>query len=152
MGSHKVAEVVALEGGIFASDRAFDDANRYDAAAEISLLAHGNIGLSVTADPMVVVTTQGIGFNDATGGTNKLQSTAGSIFIGTGAQVMANFTGGNGTNGTNLLTACGGVFNSGTVNPADTNPADDSGVCLVPLPTPLFPDCQSVESRVSCAC
>jgi hypothetical protein len=136
----------AINGSIIASDRAFDDANRYNAAARINLQAGSDIGLSVSgaindgaSDNRKAVVSSQAGDNGK-GGTNLLRSFNGSINIGTHAQVLANFAGTAGANGANLLTACGGVNNAGTVSPADANTSDDSGVCSG-TPDPLFLDC-----------
>lgn len=125
----------AINGSIVAIDRAFDDANRYNAAAQINLQAGSDIGLSVSGsinngasdNSKAVVSTQG--GSSGNGGTDLLRSFNGSINISSNAQVLANFAGTPGANGANLLTACVGVNNAGTVLPADANASDDSGVC-----------------------
>jgi hypothetical protein len=142
--------LIDARGGlrIFASDRAFDDANRFNAAAQISLQAGDNISLIVTPsiddgasnNSKPVVSTQG--GDTGKGGTNILRSFNGLILIGN-AQVLADFSGRPGAGGANLLTACLGVNNSGTVAPADLVPGDDSGVCGG-TPDPLFLDCSDL--------
>jgi hypothetical protein len=142
-------DVRSLEGKIIASDRAFDNANRYDTNATINLLSKDNIDLSATGrsnsvpkggDPlaMPVVSTQA--GKNGKGGTNTLRSYSNGITIGPNAQVLANWSPNPGSNGTNLLTSCTGVTNNGTVNPADLVPGDDSGVCA-PGPPSKFTDC-----------
>jgi hypothetical protein len=134
-----VIDVRSLEGKIIASDRAFDNANRYNTNAKVNLLANGNIDLSVTASKnygaadntkAVVSTHAGIG---GKGGENILRSYSGSISIGLKAQVLADGT----TAGTNLLTSCTGVTNNGIVNPVPVI----SSNCVPPAPTGLFTDC-----------
>jgi hypothetical protein len=136
----------AINGSIIASDRAFDDANRYNAAAQINLQAGSDIGLNVGSgindgasdNSKAVVSTQAGA--SGKGGTNLLRSFNGSINIGTDTQVLADFAGTPGANGANLLTACVGVNNAGTVSPSDANASDDSGVCGG-TPDPTFLDC-----------
>ena len=140
---------VSVNGRIVAKDRAFDIANRFNALNDITLFAAGNIDLSVTAsiddgaadNTKPVVNSQG--GSAGKGGKNTLRSYSGGILIGPKAQVLANFVGTPGSNGTNLLTSCTGVTNNGTVNPADLVPGDDSGVCAPPAPDPLFAGCGS---------
>jgi hypothetical protein len=153
-----VINVRSIEGKIVASDRAFDDANTYNTNAKVNLLSKGNIELSATGRKnsvhfpdgvteylMPVVSTQDGSVSH--GGTNTLRSYAGSIMIGQKAQVLATPAGPPG--GTNLLTSCTGVTNSGTVNPADLIPGDDSGVCVPSAPEPLFESC--ADFGVECA-
>jgi hypothetical protein len=133
--------VISHEGRIIASDRAFDFENRFNELNAITLLAKGNIELSVTdsinADASnnskSVVSTRG--GDTGQGGTNTLRSYTGSIVVGTNAQVLSDFAGRPGSNGTNTLISCGGVTNNGTVTPSDANTADDSGVCTPNVPS-----------------
>lgn len=149
-------KVVCLDGGISGSDRAFDFANRFNASNDITLHASDDIDLSVTGsinagagnNVKAVVSTQG--GDTGKGGTNTLRSFSGGISIGAGAQVLANFTGRPGSNGTNLLTSCTGVTNAGTVNPADLVPGDDTGVCVPPAPEPILPVCDEGDVLASC--
>lgn len=142
-------DVRSIGGKIIGMDRAFDDANRYNTAAKIGLLAKGDITLSVTAakddgaanNTKPVVSTQG--GNNGKGGTNTLRSFSGGINIGANAQVLADFAPAPGANGTNLLTSCTGVNNLGTVKPADLIPGDDSGVCTPAAPDPIWTDCSN---------
>ena len=145
-----VIDVRSIGGDIIASDRAFDDANRYNASAVIDLQAHSDIDLSVTAainagakdNSKAVVSTQNtMAGKNSQGGQNLLRAFSGGITIGSNAQVLANFVKAPASNGTNLLTSCTGVTNSGTVSPPDLVLGDDSGVCAVPAPVPLFTDC-----------
>jgi len=155
-----VIDVRSLGGKITASDRAFDNANRYNQDAKINLLAKYNIELSVTPRTNVgapdntkaVVSTQGgkSGLSGGKGGTNTLQSFGGGIIIGEKAQVLANYIGtSSSSTGTNLLISCTGVTNNGEVNPTDANTSDDSGVCTPDTPTPLLGNC--AEFEVGCA-
>jgi uncharacterized repeat protein (TIGR01451 family) len=140
-------DVRSIGGGITASDRAFDDANRYDASAVINLAAQGDIDLSVSGsvndgaanNSKAVVSTQA--GKNGTGGQNLLRAFSGGIGIGANAQVLADFSANPASNGTNLLTSCLGVTNNGTVKPPDLNLADDAGVCAPTAPTPLVTDC-----------
>lgn len=140
-------KVLSLEGRIVSSDRAFDFANRFNRLNDITLWAKGDINLSVTGsfnagasnNRKAVVSTEG--GDTGRGGVNMLRSYGGRILIGTNAQVLADFTGRPGSNGTNLLTSCLGLANSGIVTPADAEGADDSGVC-----TPTGP-----QTLLSCA-
>jgi hypothetical protein len=133
--------VISHEGRIIASDRAFDFENRFDELNAITLLAKGNIELSVTdsinADTSnnaeSVVSTRG--GDSGQGGTNRLRSYTGRIVVGTDAKVLSDFVGRQGSNGTNALTSCAGVTNNGTVTPSDANVADDSGVCAPDAPS-----------------
>jgi PKD repeat protein len=174
-----IISVVSLEGNIIASDRAFDNANRYNTFPNISnptvtdtslidLRAYGNIELTATGrtnsvsvggDPlaMAVVSTQG-GLHGR-GGKNVLRSYGGSIIVGDGvddvgetAQVLANWSSGTGSNGLNLLTSCSGVTVGvdGQVAPADLIPSDDSGVCSPVAPSSLFNDC--MDFTIECVC
>jgi len=140
---------VSTGGQILALDRAFDIANRFNALNDITLFARNDIRLLVSAsidngavdNAKPVVNSQG--GSAGKGGTNTLRSFSGGILIGLKAQVLANFVGTPGSNGTNLLTSCMGVVNNGTVNPADGVPGDDAGVCAPPAPAPLFEGCGS---------
>lgn len=123
----------SLGGLILASDRAFDDANRFNAAAVIDLQAKFDIILSVSADPQAVVSAQG--GDTGQGGTNRLRSFSGEVEIGPGAKVLADFTGRPGSNGANFLISCETLINSGTVNPPATVV---NGLCSPPAPDPLF--------------
>lgn len=142
-------DVRSLGGNILAYDRAFDDANRFNAAARITLQAAAGIFLRVTTtvndgasdNSKAVVSTQA--GSTGKGGTNLLRAFNGDVSIGLGAQVLANFTGIPGANGANLLTACSSVINNGTVSPADADTSDDSGVCGGG-PDPLFLDCSDL--------
>jgi len=73
------------------------------------------------------------------GGTNDLRSYSGSITIGVNAVVTAT----GATAGTNLLTACTGVTNNGTVTPADANTGDDTGTCAPAAPQPIYTSCSA---------
>jgi hypothetical protein len=136
---------VSTGGNILALDRAFDIANRFNLKNDITLFAAQNIRLLVSAsidngaadNTKPVVNSQG--GSAGKGGTNTLRAFSGGILIGLKAQVLANFVGTPGSNGVNLLTACVNVINSGTVNPPDAVPADDTGVCGG-APDPLFPE------------
>jgi hypothetical protein len=156
-------KVVSLEGKIIASDRAFDNANRFNTNATITLLAKGNIELTATgasnsvhypasenAKAMAVVSTQG--GDCGQGGTNTLRSYSGGISIGPNTQVLANWTGRPGSSGTNLLTSCTGVNVGvdGQVNPADANTSDDSGVCGS-APDAIYTD-PGADFGVECEC
>jgi hypothetical protein len=130
--------VVSVEGKIEAYDRAFDFANRFNQLATIDLSAKGDIALSSTHYVIAVVSTQGSG-GGGIGGKNRLRSYSEGIIIGVNAQMLAD---GTAVNGTNLLTSCAGVANSGLVKPADSVPGDDSGVCSSEAPDPLFDSCE----------
>jgi len=139
--------VVSLEGKIIASDRAFDNANTFNTNAKIYLLSKGNIELSATGrsnsvqsgDPLLMPVVSTRDGTVSHGGTNTLRSYAGSIKIGQKAQVLATPL------GTNLLTSCTGVTNSGIVDP----PATISTSCTPDAPTPIFNSCADfgVECR-----
>lgn len=145
-------DVRSIDGKIIASDRAFDNENRFNTNAKINLFAKGNIELSVTANKnagatdnaKVVVSTRA--GSAGTGGTNTLRSYSGGISIGKNTTVSAADT----TDGTNLLTSCSGITNNGIVDPTDANTADDSGVCTPLAPTGLFTSCG--DFGVSCQC
>ena len=142
-------DVRSLGAGIFGTDRAFDNANRFNAAAQINLLAEGDVNLAVsasiddgaTSNSKPVVTTQA--GDTGKGGTNRIQAFNEFIAIGANAQVLADFAGRPGAVGANLLTSCLGVFKAGTVSPPDTDVLDDSGVCGGG-PDPLFLDCSEL--------
>jgi hypothetical protein len=91
-------------------------------------------GGDATFNPVVDTAATG---SPSQGGTNDLRSYSGSITIGVNAVVTAA----GATAGTNLLTACGGVTNNGTVTPADANPGDDNGTCAPAAPSPLYSSC-----------
>jgi hypothetical protein len=139
----------SLNGKIVASDRAFDIANRFNGLNDITLLASGNIELSVTLavdngavnNAKPVVNSQG--GSAGMGGNNGLRSFSGQIQIGTNAQVLANFTGTPGSNGTNTFTTCLGVVNNGTVLPAAPASAP---MCAPPGPTPVFSGCEQFNA------
>lgn len=139
----------SLQGKIVASDRAFDIANRFNGLNDITLLANGNILLSVTAsiDNGAVNNTKAVvnsqGGSDGKGGNNGLRSYAGQIQIGVNAQVLANFTGTPGLNGTNTFTTCLGVINNGIVLPAAAVVTSCD-----PGPTPVFSGCD--QFNVAC--
>lgn len=143
-GGTGLIKAVSLGGKIIATDRAFDFENRFNANNAITLQAQGNIELSVTSvkndgastNAKAVVSTRG--GTAGKGGTNTLRSYAGGIIIGTNAQVLADFTGTPGTNGTNLLISATGITNLGLVNPADLVTSDNSGVTTPPAPPVLF--------------
>lgn len=141
----------SLAGKIVASDRAFDIANRFNGLNDITLLAKGDIQLSVTAaidngalnNAKAVVNSQG--GSAGKGGNNGLRSFSGQIQIGPNAQVLANFTGTPGSNGTNTFTTCLGVVNNGTVAP----PAPPSAPVCDPGPTPFFTGCGQFNTGCS---
>lgn len=143
---------LSLQGKIVASDRAFDIANRFNGLNDITLRANGNIELSVTLfkdngaadNTKAVVNSQG--GSAGKGGTNDLRSFLGAILIGQKAQVLANFVGTPGSDGTNLLVSCLGITNNGTVLPADLVPGDDSGVCTLVGLRPLFRGCDEFNA------
>src|SRR5262249_33341045 len=95
----------ALNGSIIAHQRSFDDENRFNTLALIKLLAGDHIDLSVTGsindgatnNVKAVVSTQA--GDTGQGGINVLQAFNNGISIGTGAQVLANYTGRPGANG-----------------------------------------------------
>ena len=150
-----VVDVRSIGGKIIGNDRAFDVSGRNRLAtnfAHISLFAKDNIELSRLGanddfNPVVDATAPGAGDK---GGTNELRSYSGSIIINTNARVSANVVSGSGTDGTNLLTSCGGVTNNGSVTPADANGADDSGVCSPDSPEKIFASC--LDFGVGCSC
>jgi hypothetical protein len=143
---------VSINGRIVASDRAFDIANRFNLLNDITLLARDDIDLSVTGaidngalnNTKAVVNSQG--GSAGKGGINGLRSVFGKITIGVNAQVLANFVGTPGSDGKNFLVSCLGVFNSGTVAPADGVPGDDIGTCTGIAPSPLFSGCDQFNA------
>ena len=133
-----LVDVRSLNGSIIGFDRAFQSFGRYNTTARIRLLAA--IDLSLTRpgatnsfNPVVDSGSSGGG----PGGTNELRAHQGAITIGVNAVVSAVGT----TAGKNLLTACTGVTNIGTVNPADAVTGDDSNVCVPVAPTAIFTGC-----------
>jgi len=80
------------------------------------------------------------------GGSNTRRASSGAIRTGAKAQVVANFTGGPGTDGMNLLASCTGVSNLGTVSPAFPIPGDDAGVCVPVARGPIVPLCTGEDS------
>jgi hypothetical protein len=133
-----LVDVRSLNGSIIGFDRAFQSFGRYNASARIRLLAATDLSITRPGatngfNPVVDSASSGGG----PGGTNELRAYQGSITIGTNAVVSATGT----TPGTNLLTACAGVTNNGTVNPADAVTGDDSNVCVPVAPTAMFTGC-----------
>jgi hypothetical protein len=59
-------------------------------------------------------------------------------------------TGPSANPGANFLISCDGITNNGTVDPADTNGADDTGTCAPISPPELFEECS--EFGVNCFC
>jgi hypothetical protein len=139
-------EVQSLEGHIFASDRAFDNANRFNDEATITLAAHDDFLFWATdrlnsvrsGDPLLKDVVSTMAGRDGQGGVNTLRSYSGDIIIGPHARM--NATGSH--NGQNRLTSCSPVKNGSVIDPPDADPSDDAGVCAPPAPAPRFLDCQ----------
>jgi hypothetical protein len=145
-----VVDVRSLSGKISGSDRAFQAFGRYNGSARIRLwsaldMSLNLLGSNATFNPVVDSSAAG---SPSQGGTNELRSYSGHITIGAGALISAT----GATPGANLLTACTGVTNNGTVSPADANTADDSGTCAPAAPSAQFTSCSQVNREVSCAC
>jgi hypothetical protein len=143
LGGDGDIKVVSTNGGIRASDRAFDFDGRFNGLNVITLSAMNNIALGVTAsindgaadNSKAVVSSQGgVG---GMGGTNNLGSETGQVIVGANAQVRANAPGG--ADGKNVLQGClaPGVIRTGTVVPLDVLVDDMS----CPPVTPLFTNC-----------
>lgn len=139
-------DVRSLGGRIVASDRAFDNRNRYNATAVITLLARDAIELSVTAavdngaaDNAKPVVNVGAG-SGGQGGTNALRSFSGDISIGAQVELRADFMKPSGSSGANDLTACTGVLNLGTVVPAAFIATKCPGAEPA-VPAPLYTGC-----------
>ena len=99
----------------------------------------GTVMYDNSFNPVVSVASPRVGDK---GGKTDLRSFAGTINIGTSALVSAAVPAGSGSvQGINQLSSCMGIFNSGTINPADLNTADDSGNCGEAAPVALFTDC-----------
>jgi len=147
-------DVRSTGGNIIASDRAFDNANRFNTNAINNLFAKGSITLSSTGrsnsvqsgDPLLMAVVSTRAGSSGTGGTNTLRSYGGGISIGSKAQVLADGT----ASGTNLLTSCTGIINLGSILPADLNAFDDSGACTPSEPLPLFQGCCISGSLCQC--
>jgi hypothetical protein len=145
-----LVDVRSLEGNIFGNDRAFDVSGRNRLAtnfAHIRLWSKLNIvlnrpGANNNFNPVVDASSPSIGDK---GGTNELRSYSGGIMVGANALVSAAVPLGNGSvQGANMLTSCLGVTGTGSITPADTNPADNSGICPPgnpAAPVPLYTDC-----------
>ena len=114
-----VIDVRSLEGSIIAEDRAFDNANRFNGDASITLLARHDVHLSVS-DSIAKKVVDSDGGQDQTGGTNTIRSYGGSVEVDTGAIVSASL---------NSLISC-------SVVPADAVQSDDSGACSPVRPQP----------------
>lgn len=139
-----LVDVRSMLGNIIANDRAFDVSGRNRLStnfAHINLEAGQNISLNRLGsnnsfNPVVDASSPSVGDK---GGQNDLRSYAGNIFLGTNAVISANVPAGSGSvQGSNNLASCLGVVNNGTINPADTNPNDDLGVCNSSQPVVLF--------------
>jgi hypothetical protein len=138
-------EVRSLEGRIVASDRAFDNANRFNAEATITLAARDDILFSTThrlnsvqsGDPLLKDVVSTMAGRDGQGGVNTLRSYSGAIVIGAHARISATGS----RNGQNRLTSCSPVENGGVIDPPDADLLDDAGVCAPPAPAPRFLNC-----------
>ncbi|MBI3301953.1 MAG: putative Ig domain-containing protein, partial [Deltaproteobacteria bacterium] len=148
-----VIDVRSLGGRIIASDRAFDNANRFNTTATINLLAASDIDLMTTGRPndvrlpasqdpldMPVVNVQAERGNNGGGGTNRLRSFSGGVSLGANACVLAGFTAKPATPGVNLLTACHEVVIDADAC-VDPPPSIIDPVCNPPALDPLFSDC-----------
>ena len=132
-------QVVSVGGGIIAFDRAFDFAARFDRLNSITLLAKNNIALSAVG-PQAVVSTQG--GPGGQGGTNFLRSFGGDVVISPTAGVLADFTSGPGSVGTNTIFSCSAAPPPGqNIRPLA---GGSSSVCLPPTPPPLFVGCSDI--------
>jgi hypothetical protein len=125
--------VLSLEGGITAQDRAFDTAGRYNDKAAITLKANDAIFLTApsgtAAKPLAVVDNRGT-LSGSRGGTNRIRSYSSGVTVGPNAQVLAT---GVATAGKNHLVGTP-VTILGTVNPPNSvAPAAD------PINDPLAP-------------
>ena len=133
-----LVDVRSLTGGITGTNRAFQSFGRYNGSSRIRLWSKLNMSLTrpgsdATFNPVVDSSATA---SPSQGGTNELRSYCGSITIGVNALISAT----GATPGTNLLTASTGVFNGGSVNPADANTGDDTGGCS-PGPEALYSSC-----------
>ncbi|OGZ46559.1 MAG: hypothetical protein A3J54_02605 [Candidatus Ryanbacteria bacterium RIFCSPHIGHO2_02_FULL_45_13b] len=134
-GSHGgVIDVRSQNGNITLSDRAIDNANRYNAEATVTIFAKKVIRMSVsdridagasTNEKPVIMNSAG---RDGTGGTNTIRSFAGPILLSEGAHILS-LGGLNGSAGINNISSCSGFTLAGIVNPSDANTADDSDLC-----------------------
>lgn len=139
-------ELRSLEGRIFASDRAFDNADRFNTEATITLAAHDDLLFWATrrlnsvrsGDPLLKDVVSTMAGRDGQGGVNTLRSYSGDIIIGSRARISATGS----LNGQSRLTSCSPVKNGGVIDPPDADPSDDAGVCAPPAPAPRFLDCQ----------
>jgi hypothetical protein len=134
-----LVDVRSLSGKISGTDRAFQSFGRYNASSRIRLwaaldMSFSRLGSNATFNPVVDSSAAG---SPSQGGTNELKSYSGRITVGAGALISAT----GATAGTNLLTACTGVTNNGTVSPADANTSDDTGTCSPAAPAPLYTSC-----------
>lgn len=139
-------EARSLMGKIIATDRAFDNANRFNADAKINLFAFSDILLSVTSliNDGASTSTKAVVNNqagrDGKGGVNTIRSHQAGITIGASSQVLANH-GPNGSNGQNLFTSCTGVTNVGIVDPAAVITTDCNTIVINEfLPNPAGAD------------
>ena len=136
-----LVDVRSIHGLVAGTNRAFQSFGRYHtaaAASRVRLFAGTNIELSrpggnAAFNPVVDSLASP---SAGSGGTNELRAFGGNILIDGNALV----SGTGATPGSNLLTSCLGVNKLGTVDPADPNAGDDSGVCA-PEAAPLFADC-----------
>ena len=142
-----LVDVRSANGAIAGTNRAFQSFGRYHFAgsSRVQLYAHSNIELSrpgTTSNDNPVVDSLASPFAGS-GGTNDLRSFSGHILIDGNALVSAT----GATAGSNLLRSCLGVNKLGTVDPADADASDDSGLCSPSSPTLTLPgDCPASEA------
>lgn len=139
--------VVSLEGKALLWDQSARFATRYNGNNQVKFEAKGNVEAAVTTsvndgapdNSKVVVSA----FGAQPAGNITMRSYSGSVSIGQNAKVWAKMEGG-GQPGSMTLTACTGTTVTGSIQPADSNTADDSGTCQPPAPTPIFESCSDL--------
>ncbi|MEK7630865.1 MAG: hypothetical protein AAB417_02465 [Patescibacteria group bacterium] len=142
-----LVDVRSLSGNISGSDRAFDvearNANDTIPYGAINLASGKNIflsrlGLNADFGPTLDARSSGGGSH---GGSNFIRAYQGAVTNGTNSVISADATGTNSTDGTNNLTSCTGVTNTGTIFPADANGVDNIGACADAEPQPMWQSC-----------
>jgi hypothetical protein len=148
-----IIDVRSINGGIVARDRAFDVWARNTKLdfAEIRLYAKESIALirlgpNDEYNPVVDGSARN---SNGVGADNTIRSYQGEIINGADALISATKGGSGGADGLNLLTSCLGVTNNGTIDPSDSNPVDDIGVCADSAPEPIWESCDDFASFIT---
>ena len=141
-------DVRSIAGTIMGKDRAFDvesrNHNESPVKAKINLEAAKSIflwrlGPNATFGPTVDTSASG---GQARAGSNMLRAFQQGITNNAGSIISALATGAGSTSGSNALETCAGIVNNGTITPADTTPANNTGSCAQSSPQPIWQGCQ----------